>query len=136
MKTLMVIISLLVAASSQAAIVQCAGKIAGKTETFQARINEQNRLVWFAKDKLVQTTRGSYFAWLSDMDNFGLEGHSSFIGKNGYSALSVTNTAETVTIGLSPNLKLGYYSYRDGGSGAGHAQVALVCRVLPKEFPI
>lgn len=133
MKTIIIIASLLIAAHSQAAaLVECAGKINGKTETFKARVNDQNRLVWFSKTKLVDAKASSFFSWLADMENFGLEGSGSFYGKNGYSILSVTNTAETVTIGLSPNLNLGFYSYRDGGSGNGNAQVPMSCRVLPK----
>jgi hypothetical protein len=132
MKVLMIITSLFLAAHSKAAIVECAGKIHGQTEFFRARVNEKNRLVWWSKNALIDARTASTFAWLSDMEKFGLEGSGSFYGKNGYSILSVTNTAETVTIGVSPQLNLAFYSYRDNGSGNGNSQVPMSCRVLPK----
>lgn len=136
MKSAIWIVGLLMVSQSQAAIVECSAKISGKVESFKARVNEKNRLVWYSKSQLVYAKKDSYFAWLADMMNFGLEGSASFLGKNNYSMLSVTNTAESVTIGLSPNLNLGFYSYRDGGSGLGNSQIPMVCRVLPKTLPI
>jgi hypothetical protein len=124
--------------------IQCSGKFDGKIESFKARIRfdklgdnlKEARMVFWSKNKMIQADAKSFFASLSDMENFGLEGTGSFIAKNNFKVLSVINTAEEITIGVSPDLTRGFYNYRDGGSGLGNQRTPLICKRLLKALPI
>ena len=49
-------------------------------------------------------------------------------GKNGFVFVTVVTTADSVTVGVSPDLKRGFYNYKDLGSGNGNDNIELVCQ--------
>ncbi|MBS1958103.1 MAG: hypothetical protein JST80_01395 [Bdellovibrionales bacterium] len=116
-----------------AGVVECSTKIQGKKESMKLKVNDTGLVVLWNKIKIVEAKSGSYFSSLTDLDNFGLEGRSSFFGKNGYRILHVSNTAETIEIGVSPSYSLGFYTYRDNGSGLGNETFVLICNKAAAE---
>jgi len=110
-------------------IVECKVKIDKRGETLRLKVDEKDKLTFFSSKKIVDAPKGSYFEFLADLENFGLEGSGSFVARNGYRVLTVINTAEEISIGLSEDFTRGFYNYRDIGSGQGNLQLELNCKL-------
>lgn len=132
MKTLLVLTSLFSFAAFAAPatkIVECKVHIDKRGETLRLKIDANDKLTFFSSKKIVDAAKDSHFGFLADLENFGLEGSSSIVARNGYRILSVINTAESVDIGVSEDYTRGFYYYRDGGSGLGNLKLDLNCKL-------
>ena len=73
----------------------------------------------------------SEFSYLSvPHDESGFESIRPGRARNGYSVLTFISTADSVTIGVSADFKVGFYSYRASGSGNGNSKFDLKCRQI------
>ena len=131
MKTLALVASLLSfsALAAPSKVVECKVKIDKRGETLRLKLDAKDRLTFFSKTKIVDADKDSYFGFLADLENFGLEGSGTTVARNGYRILSVQNTAESIDIGVSDDYSRGFYYYRDGGSGLGNLRLELTCKI-------
>lgn len=73
----------------------------------------------------------SIFGLFSDpIEESGIESVKFQKGKNGYAMVRVITTADSITVGVSPDLKSGFYKYQDIGSGNGNENFVLECKKL------
>lgn len=131
MKTLALVASLISfpAFAAPAKVVECKVKIDKRGETLRLKLDAKDRLTFWSKTKIVDADKDSYFGFLTDLENFGLEGSGSIVAGNGFRILSVINTAEEISIGVSNDYTRGFYNYRDGGSGQGNLKLDLTCKI-------
>lgn len=118
------------ALADEVTIVKCSVKVKNKEETMKIKVDKKGVLGFWSDDKIVQASKKSYFSNLSNLESFGLEGSHTYFTANGYSALSVNNTAEAIDIGVHKDFSKGFYNYRDGGSGIGNLRMALKCKIV------
>lgn len=110
-------------------VVECGVRIASKVHTALIRLNSRGEVVPYSKSKLLGAPLKSIFGFMGDNPNeSAMEYVNTFRAPNGYSVVQGGTTADEITVGVSPDLSKGFYSYRDIGSGNGNMRYYLACR--------
>jgi hypothetical protein len=101
-----------------------------KQETVLLRM-ENGKLAQWSEKTVAHPSAKSLFGLLSEpVEEGAIESVRFGRGKNGYAMVSVYTTAESLTVGVSPDLTTGFYKYQDNGSGNGNQTFALKCQGL------
>ncbi len=108
--------------------VNCWTQIQNKKQVISLRLDNQGKLVYWAKNQIAKTDKKSIFGILAEnVNKFGFEFINSIQAPNGYSIIQAGTTADAISIGVSKDLTKGFYSYRDHGSGNGNQNIVLAC---------
>ncbi len=131
LSTLFVILTSVSAQAGYTGVIRCwvPGKYE-KQETAVLRMENGSLKQWSTKT-VAHPSAKSLFGLLSeDVENGSIESVKFAKGKNGYAMVTVYTTAESLTVGVSPDLQSGFYKYQDNGSGNGNETFVLKCQAL------
>lgn len=119
----------LFALSAQAVTVTCTGTIQGKKQGVTLNLNSKGKIVQWDENRWAKS-QGSYLGVFGkNIEDYGFEWDKSFVARNGYSILELGTTADSHTVGVNLSQGLGFYTYKDLGSGAGDlGPVTLNCK--------
>jgi hypothetical protein len=106
--------------------VECWSIVNNTKESISVRLDAAGKITNWSKNKMANAKKDSYFEIFSEnYENF--EFMNSYIAKNKFKILELGTSADAFMIGISSDLKLGFYSYRDLGSGNGNSRLTLQC---------
>lgn len=118
------------AVANQLYTVECSTKINSAVHAVQFKMDQYGNIVDWDKKHYAKNVKGDLF-WLfgESFDTSGVESKNSFKAPNGYSILSLTTTADNVTVGINIAKSTGFYQYKDYGSGNGNTKpMVLSCQ--------
>lgn len=116
-------------AEEVASIVECSATVKNKKESVSLKLNRQGKIIFWAEGQIASAQKKSIFGPLAEnIDEWGFEYTHSFKAPNGFAIVQAGTTADEISVGISKDLKSGFYRYKDLGSGNGNSQIPLTCK--------
>lgn len=119
------------ATANQIYTVECATRIITTIHAAQFKMDQYGNIVDWDKKHFAKNLQGDLFELFGEsFDTSAVESKRAFKAPNGYSILSLTTTADNITVGINIAKFTGFYQYKDYGSGNGNSKpIVLHCQL-------
>lgn len=113
-------------------IVKC-HEVNNQSQFIVLHMNSRHKIIPVGKNRYIDSDKNkdSDFKYLNQpLNKTVFESIYPGWARNGFSLLTFVTTADSYTVGVSPDLTKGFLAYRDLGSGNGNSSRALVCKKM------
>lgn len=135
MKKLLLSLALLAlstpAMANQINTVECSTVTISAPDVVQFKMDQNGNIIDWDTKHFAKNIKGNLFRLFGEsFNNSPVESKKSFKAPNGYSILSLTTTADNETVGINISKSMGFYQYKDYGSGNGNERpIVLKCNL-------